>query len=85
MFSVDWLCFEKIIELMETKFNGYMTFKEAVFFTGLPRHYRGNTYIPNFLKNKILASGQKRRERIGYTFPKHPKTSKTDKNSRSYP
>jgi len=54
MFSVDWLCFEKIVELMKTKFNGYMTFKEAVFFTGLPRHYRGSTYIPNFLKNKII-------------------------------
>ena len=39
---------------MKTKFNGYMTFKEAVFFTGLPRHYRGSTYIPNFLKNKII-------------------------------
>ena len=38
-----------------------------------------------FLKNKNFTSGQKHRERIGNAFPKHPKTSKTDQNSKSYP
>ena len=38
-----------------------------------------------FLKNKNFTSGQNHRERIGNAFPKHPKTSKTDQNSRSYP
>jgi|TARA_Y100001951_G_C11169749_1_gene199564 hypothetical protein len=54
MFSVDWLCFEKIIELMEKEFNGYMTYRDAVFFAGLPRHYRGNVYFPEFLKHKVI-------------------------------
>ena len=38
-----------------------------------------------FLKNKIVTSGQKHRERIGNSVPKHPKASKTDQNSKSYP
>ena len=38
-----------------------------------------------FLKNKIFTSGQKHLQRIGNAFPKHPKTSKTDQNSKSYP
>jgi hypothetical protein len=53
MFSVDWLSFLKIIELMETKYNGWITFREAVFAAGLPRCYRGDTYVPNFLRHKI--------------------------------
>ena len=52
---------------------------EAILFCESPKN------ISNFLKNKILTSGQKHRERIGNAFPKHPKTSKTDQNSRSYP
>jgi len=54
MISVEWMSFEKIIELMETKFNGLMTFEDAVYFADLPMHYRGSTYIPEFLKNKII-------------------------------
>ena len=77
MFSVDWLCFEKIIELMETKFNGYMTFKEAVFFTGLPRHYRGDTYIPKFLKNKIIVMLPKGEKEQLYILRKKNETSST--------
>ena len=38
-----------------------------------------------FLKNIIFTSGQKHRKGIGNAFPKHPKTSKTDQNSKSYP
>jgi len=43
-----------MIELMETKTNGYMTFDDAVFKVGLPRCYRGSTYVPKFLKDKII-------------------------------
>jgi len=39
---------------METKTKGYMTFNEAVFEVGLPRFYRGSTYVPRFLKDKII-------------------------------
>ena len=52
---------------------------EAVFFA------RARKTSLTFLKNKIFTSGQKHRERIGNAFPKHPKTSKTDQNSKSYP
>jgi hypothetical protein len=54
MFSVDWLCFEKIISLMETEFNGYMTYEEAVLHAELPRHYKGDRYFPEFLKHKVI-------------------------------
>jgi len=54
MISFDWLCFEKIIKLMETKFNGYMTFQEAVKYANLPYCYKGDKYIPEFLKEKII-------------------------------
>jgi len=54
MFSIDWLCFKRMIELMETKTNGYMTFDEAVSRVDLPRRYRGSTYVPKFLREKII-------------------------------
>ena len=46
---------------------------------------RGRKTSLTFSKNKIFTSGQKHRERIGNSFPKHPKTSKTDQNSQTYP
>tara|TARA_R100001082_G_C4339032_1_gene149203 strand:+ start:397 stop:618 length:222 start_codon:yes stop_codon:yes gene_type:complete len=54
MISVDWMCFKKIIKFMENDFNGRMCFKDAVYYAGLPMHYRGNTYIPEFLQHKII-------------------------------
>ena len=39
---------------METKTNGYMTFDEAVSRVDLPRRYRGSTYVPKFLREKII-------------------------------
>ena len=56
MFSVDWLCFKKMVKLMEKKTRGYMTFNEAVLKVGLPRFYRGSTYVPEFLSDKIIAT-----------------------------
>ena len=54
MISGEWMSFEKIIELMETKFNGFITFEDAVYFADLPMHYRGSKYVPEFLKHKII-------------------------------
>ena len=41
---------------MEKKTRGYMTFNEAVLKVGLPRFYRGSTYVPEFLSDKIIAT-----------------------------
>jgi|1_EtaG_2_1085319.scaffolds.fasta_scaffold11283_2 hypothetical protein len=55
MISVGWLPFRKMIEFMETKFDGRMTFRQAVFMTGLPRHYKGSKYVPEFYRHKLKA------------------------------
>ena len=54
MISIDWMCFERIIKFMENQFNGYMTFQDAVYYANLPLHYKGNTYVPEFLAHKII-------------------------------
>ncbi len=48
------MCFDKILEIMENKSSGHLTFKDAVYFANLPLHYRGNTYVPDYLKDKII-------------------------------
>ena len=48
------MCFKKIIKFMENDFNGRMCFEDAVYYAGLPMHYRGNTYVPEFLQHKII-------------------------------
>jgi len=55
MLNTDWLRFQRMIDLMETEFNGHMTFREAVFTTGLPLYYKGDTYVPKFMKDKLKA------------------------------
>jgi len=74
MVSTDWMHFKTIMELMEKRYNGYMTFREAVYAAGLPRWYKGNLSIPNFFRHKMKAILPKGKDEQLYILKKSNET-----------